>query len=45
MEMMRKYDNIKMNLNLNVTFTKTDGKPVWWDEYQYAILVEEWGKI
>ncbi len=26
-----------------VTFIKTaDGKPVWWDEYQYSILAEEW---
>lgn len=26
-----------------VTHTKSsDGSPVWWDEYQYAILAEEW---
>lgn len=29
-----------------VTFKKSiDGKPIWWDEYQYAILKEEWKKF
>lgn len=29
-----------------VTFTKTaGGEPVWWDEYQYAVLAEEWIKF
>jgi RimJ/RimL family protein N-acetyltransferase len=29
-----------------VTFIKAaDGEPIWWDEYQYAILAEEWAEI
>lgn len=27
----------------SVTFKKTvDGQPIWWDEYEYAILSDEW---
>ena len=30
----------------SVTHTKTgEADPVWWDEYQYAILAEEWSRF
>lgn len=36
---MRREGHLKKSLTFNAT---SDGEPIWWDEYLYAILREEW---